>query len=95
MTEISSTNLTQKPIEDSEKITFIDTIRKNNFFNTKSTYVSENEDEDNTALSSSLTVTLGNDIHTAVWTSKSKDVPQGLIEITNEITNVAHGKKMI
>jgi hypothetical protein len=94
-TDISSTNLTQKPIEDSEKITFIDTIRKNNFFNTESTYVSENEDEDNTALSSSLTVTLGNDIHTAVWSSKSKDVPQGLIEITNEITNVAHGKKMI
>lgn len=30
-TDISSTNLTQKPIEDSEKITFIDIIRKNNF----------------------------------------------------------------
>ena len=94
-TDISGTNLTQKSIEDSAKNTIIDTIRKNNFFNTESTYVTENEDEDNTALSSSLTVTLGNDIHTAVWTSKSKDVPQGLIEITNEITNVAHGKKMI
>ena len=94
-TDISGTNLTQKPIEDTEKNTLIDTIRKNNFFNTESTYVTENEDEDNTALSSSLTVTLGNDIHTSVWTNKSKDVPQGLIEITNEITKVAHGKKMI
>jgi hypothetical protein len=94
-TDISGTNITQKPIEDSEKITLIDTIRKNNFFNAESTYVTEKEDEDNTALSSSLTVTQGNDIHTTVWTSKSKDVPQALIEITNEIKNIAHGKKMI
>ena len=93
--DISGTNLTQKPIEESEKNILIDTIRKNNFFNTESTYVTEKEDEDNTAISSSLTVTLGNNIHTTVWTSKSKDVPQGLIEITNEITNIAHGKKMI
>ncbi|HEX2407616.1 MAG TPA: hypothetical protein VHJ38_10470 [Nitrososphaeraceae archaeon] len=94
-TDISGANLTQKPIEDSEKNTLIDTIKKNNFYNTDATYVTEKEDEDNTALSSSLTVTLGNDIHTAVWTTKSKDVPQGLIEITKEITNIAHGKKMI
>ncbi len=94
-TDISGTNITQKPLEDSEKITLIDTIRKNNFFNAESTYVTEKEDEDNTALSSSLTVTQGNDIHTTVWTSKSKDVPQALIEITNEIKNIAHGKKMI
>jgi hypothetical protein len=93
--DISGTNLTQKPIEESEKNTLLDTFKKNNFFNTESTYVTEKEDEDNTALSYSLTVTLGNDIHTTVWTSKSKDVPQGLIEITNEITNIAHGKKMI
>lgn len=93
--DISGTNLTQKPIEESEKNTLIDTFKKNNFFNTESTYVTEKEDEDNTALSYSLTVTLGNDIHTTVWTSKSIDVPQGLIEITNEITNIAHGKKMI
>jgi hypothetical protein len=94
-TDISGTNLTQKPIEDSEKNTLIDTIRKNNFFNTESTYITEKEDEDNTAFSSSLTVTLGNDIHTTVWTSKSKDVPQALTEITNKITSIAHGKKMI
>ena len=94
-TDISGTDITQKPLEDSEKITLIDTIRKNNFFNAESTYVTEKEDEDNTALSSSLTVTQGNDIHTTVWTSKSKDVPQALIEITNEIKNIAHGKKMI
>jgi hypothetical protein len=94
-TDISGTNLNQKPIEDSEKDTLIDTIRKNNFFDTESTYVTEKEDEDNTALSSSLTVTLDNDIHTSVWTTKSNDVPNGLIEITNEITNIAHGKKMI
>jgi len=91
-TDISGANLAQKPIEDSEKNTLIDIIRKNNFFNTESTYVTENEDEDNTALSSSLTVTLGNDIHTAVWTTKSKDVPQGLIEITNEI-QILHMEK--
>ena len=94
-TDISGTNLNQKPIEDSEKDTLIDTIRKNNFFNTESTYATEKEDEDNTALSSSLTVTLGNDIHTSLWTTKSKNVPNGLAEIINEITNIAHGKKMI
>lgn len=93
--DISGANLTQKSIEDSEKNTLIDTIKKNNFYNTDATYVTEKEDEDNTAFSSSLTVTIDNDIHTTLWTDKSKDVPQGLIEITNEIKNIAHGKKMI
>lgn len=94
-TDISGTNLSQKPIEDSEENALKDTIRKNNFFNSKSTYVTENEDEDNAALSSSLTVTIGNDIHTSVWGSNSKDVPQALTEISDEIKNIAHGKKMI
>lgn len=93
--DISGANLTQKSLEDSEKNDLIGTITKNNFFNTESTYVTEKEDEDNTAISSSLTVTINNDIHTTVWTDKSKDVPQGLIEITNEIRNIAHGKKMV
>ena len=93
--DISGANLTQKSIEDSEKNALIDTIKKNNFYNTDSTYVTEKEDEDNMAFSSSLTVTIDNDIHTTLWTDKSKDVPQGLIEITNEIKNIAHGKKMI
>ena len=94
-TDISGTDLTQKSIEDSEKNDLIGTITKNNFFNTESTYVTEKEDEDNTAISSSLTVTIDNDIHTTVWTDKSKDVPRGLIEISNKIRNIAHGKKMV
>ncbi len=93
--DISGANLNQKPLEESEKTTLIDTITKKDFFNTESTYVTEKEDEDNTAISYSLTVTIDNDIHTTVWTNKSKDVPQGLIEITNEIRNIAHGKKMV
>ena len=93
--DISGANLNQKPLEESEKTTLIDTFTKKDFFNTESTYVTEKEDEDNTAISSSLTVTVDNDIHTTVWTNKSKDVPEGLIEITNEIRNIAHGKKMI
>ena len=92
--DISGANLTQKSIEDSKKNEF-NSIRENNFFDTESTYVTEKEDEDNTAISSSLTVTIDNDIHTTVWTDKSKDVPQGLIEITNEIRNIAHDKKMV
>lgn len=94
-TDISGADLTQKPLEESKKIVLINTITKNNFFNTEPTYVTEKEDEDNTAISFSLTVTIDNGIHTAVWTNKSKDVPQGLIETTNEIKNMAHGKKMI
>lgn len=93
--DISGANLTQKPLEDLEKNDLINTITNNDFFNSESTYVTEKEDEDNTAISSSLTVTIDNDIHTTVWTDKSKDVPQGLIEITSEIRNIAHGKKMV
>ena len=93
--DISGANLTQKSIEDSEKNDLINTITNNDFFNSESTYVTEKEDEDNTAISSSLTVTIDNDIHTTVWTDKSKDVPRGLIEISNEIRNIAHGKKMV
>ncbi len=94
-TDISGTDLTQKSIEDSEKNDLIGTITKNNFFNTKATYVTENENEDNTAISSSLTVTIDTDIHTAVWTNNSQQVPADLVEITNEIKNKAHEKKMI
>src|SRR5215213_120202 len=93
-TDISGADLTQKPIEDSEKTDLMDTITKNNFFNTKATYVTEKENEDNTTISSSLTVTIDADIHTAVWTNNSK-VPAELAEITNEIKKIAHEKKMI
>ncbi len=93
--DISGANLTQKPLEDLEKNDLINTITNNDFFNSESTYVTEKEDEDNTAISSSLTVTIDNDIHTTVWTDKSKDFPMGLIEISNEIRNIAHGKKMV
>jgi hypothetical protein len=94
-TDMSGADLTQKPIEDSEKTNLMDRITKNNFFNTKATYVTEKENEDNTAISSSLTVTIDTDIHTAVWTNNSQEVPAQLIEITNEIKKIAHGKKMI
>jgi hypothetical protein len=92
---MSGAGLTQKSIEDSEKTDLIETITKNNFFNTKANYVTEKENEDNTAISSSLTVTIDTDIHTAVWTNNSQEVPAQLIEITNEIKKIAHGKKMI
>jgi hypothetical protein len=94
-TDMSGTDLTQKPIEDSEKTDLMDTITKNNFFNTKATYVTEKENEDNTAISFSLTVTIDADIHTAVWTNNSQEVPAELVEITNEIKKIAHEKKMI
>src|SRR5215212_7252806 len=47
-TDMSGTDLTQKHIEDSEKTDLIYTITKNNFFNTKATYVTEKENEDYT-----------------------------------------------
>jgi hypothetical protein len=94
-TDMSGADLTQKSIEDSEKTDLIETITKNNFFNTKANYVTEKENEDNTAISSSLTVTIDKDIHTAVWTNNSQEVPAQLIEITNEIKKIAHGKKII
>ena len=71
----------------------IGTITKNNFFNTKATYVTENENQNNTAISSSLIVTIDTDIHTAVWTNNSQEVSAELVEITNEIKNKAHEKR--
>ena len=44
-------------------------------------------------LQKSLTVTIDTDIHTAVWTNNSQEVPAELVEITNEIKNKAHEKK--
>ena len=94
-TDVSGADLTQKSIDDSEKTDLMDTVTKNKFFNTKATYVTEKENEDNSAISSSLTVTIDTDIHTAVWTNNSKEIPSELVEITNEIKKIAHGKKMI
>ena|SRR5688572_8908437 len=45
-TDISGADLTQKPLEESEKTALINTITKNNFFNTEPTYVTEKEDEE-------------------------------------------------
>ena len=35
------------------------------------------------------------DIHTAVWTNNSQEIPSELVEITNKIKKIAHGKKTI
>src|SRR5215208_1986310 len=59
------------------------------------TDLTQKENEDNTAISFSLTVTIDVDIHTAVWTNNSQEVPAELVEITNEIKKIAHEKKMI
>ena len=93
--DISATNISERSLEEDEKIKILELIETNNFMNTKDTYITDNENDDSNAVSFSFTVTRGSDIHTTKWNEKSKDIPDGLNNIVNEIIKEVKEKKMI
>src|SRR5437868_11913655 len=72
-TDISGSNLSHKPVPDSEKQELKEEIIKNDFFNSNIDYPPKKEDPSLVAYS--LTVTLDDKTHTTAWTNDSKEMP--------------------
>ena len=92
-TDVSGANLSQKPISDSEENDLKEIVAKNEFFRTKTDYPPEEEDPK--YISCNLTVTMNDKAHTTGWTDGSKGMPEGLMQIVNEIKKVSSNEGLV
>ena len=93
-TDISGSNLSQKPISDSDKQELKDTIIKNNFFESKTDYPPEKEN-DPSLIAYSLAVTVGDKTHTTAWTNNSKEMLDGITKIVDAIRRITAKEKVV
>jgi hypothetical protein len=96
-TDITGSNLAQKALSDSDESQLKESFEDNRFFELKSDYPTEKEAEmDNSSLFSfTLIATIGNKVHTVIWTDKSREAPEELIQIKNKVKEIVSNKKMI
>lgn len=92
-TDISGSNLSHKPIPDSEKEELKDEITNNNFFGSKLDYPPVKEDPSLVAYN--LSVTMGSRTHTTTWTNDSKETPEGVSKIVNAIRRITAKEKVV
>jgi hypothetical protein len=92
-TDVSGANLSHKPIYDSEENDLKEIFAKNEFFRTKTDYPPEEEDPK--YISCNLTVTINDKAHTTGWTDGSKEMPDGLMQIVNEIKKVSSNEGLV
>ena len=92
-TDISGSNLSHKPVPDSEKQELKEEIIKNDFFNSNIDYPPKKEDS--SLIAYSLTVTLDDKTHTTAWTNDSKEMPDGITKIVDAIRRITAKEKVI
>jgi hypothetical protein len=92
-TDVSGSNITQKQPSESDEQELKEVVRTNEFFNTKTDYPPEKEDENQVA--HTLTITVGDGIHTTGWTGASKDIPESIIKIVNGIKKIGSKEKIV
>ena len=93
-TDISGSNLSQKTISDSDKQELKDTIIENNFFESKSDYPPEKED-DPSLIAYSIAITIGDKTHTTAWTNTSREMPDSIAKIVDAIRRVTAKEKVV
>jgi hypothetical protein len=72
-----------------------ETIAKNNFFESKTDYPPQKEN-DPSLIAYSLAVTMGGDkIHTTAWTNDSKEMPDGVTKIVDAIRRITAKEKVV
>lgn len=91
--DITGSNVAHKQITESDEHELREAIRTNEIFNTKTDYPAEKEDENQIAYT--LTITMGDTVHTTAWTNESKGIPECVIKIVNEIKRIASKEKII
>jgi hypothetical protein len=96
-TDITGTNLVQKTLTDSDEIQLKECFEENRFFELNADYPSEKsaEMDDSNLFSFTLIATIGNKVHTVIWTNKSRNVPEELKQIKNKVKEIVSNKKMI
>ena len=92
-TDISGSNVKHKQLSESNEQELIEAIRTNEFFNTRTDYPPEKEDEN--LIAYTLTITMGDSMHTTAWTDESKEIPEHVKEIVNEIKKIVSEEKII
>jgi hypothetical protein len=92
-TDITGSNITQKPINDTDKDDLKNAITGNEFFKTKTDYPPEKEDP--SLVSYNLTITIGDKTHATAWTNASKDLQGGITKIVNEIKQLVAKEKVV
>jgi hypothetical protein len=82
--DISGSNISQRPLSDTDKIDFKNTITETEFFKNKTDYPPEKED-DPTLVAYSLAITMGSDkTHTTAWTNTSKGMPDNIKKVVDK-----------
>jgi hypothetical protein len=92
-TDITGSNITEKPINDTDKNDLKNAIAENEFFKTKTDYPPEKEDP--SLASYNLTITIGDKTHTTAWTNASKDLQGGITRIVDQIKKLVAKEKVI
>ncbi|HEY7571217.1 MAG TPA: hypothetical protein VH796_07610 [Nitrososphaeraceae archaeon] len=98
-TDLSGTNVSEKAINDADDNELSNSIRSNrdDFFDSIPDYSikSDSKGEDQNTVLYSLTVTVKDDVHTTKWANASKDLPDSIIKIVDEIKKLSIKKKII
>jgi hypothetical protein len=96
-TDITGSNVVQKTLTDSDERQLKDCFEENRFFELNADYPSEisTEMDDSNLFSFTLVATIGNKVHTVIWTNKSGNVPEELKRIKNKVKEIVSNKKMI
>ena len=93
--DISGSNISQRPLSDTDKMDLKNTITETEFFKTKTDYPPEKED-DPTLVAYSLAITMGGDkTHTTAWTNTSKEMPDGIAKIADAIIRITAKEKVV
>ena len=97
-TDMTGSNLVQKTLTDSDEETLRASFKGDKFFGFDANYQAGNDlekDNDSNVLSFTLILTMGDKVHTVIWSNKSKEIPDELTQIKDKIKGMVSSKKMI
>ena len=97
-TDMTGSNLVQKTLTDSDEETLRASFKGDRFFGFDANYQAGNDlekDNDSSVLSFTLILTMGDKVHTVIWSNKSKEIPDELTQIKDKIKEMVSSKKMI
>jgi hypothetical protein len=97
-TDMTGSNLVQKTLTDSDEETLRASFKGDRFFGFDADYQAGNDlekDNDSNVLSFTLILTMGDKVHTVIWSNKSKEIPDELTQIKDKIKEMVSSKKMI
>lgn len=97
-TDMTGSNLVHKTLTDSDEETLRASFKGDRFFGFDANYQAGNDlekDNDSSVLSYTLILTMGDKVHTVIWSNKSKEIPDELTQIKDKIKGMVSSKKMI